>query len=238
MVAVHAGSDTYGNVKKIGDTPIVTKFAMVSAFPLYPLESFYFAGEGNPKGIPFIFTSKAIYGLPLARLDSLSVIMAYARGIFGALTVMGFFYFIFLYIEWVAINGRPPDGVALAMRYVLLVCLSIGVSGGLLTYLVPFRMTDRERQIRLACGEILGICADPAFIREDAALSVAKVVSDLSWADQVDDGPAKGISGNPRPSLIRRLVITRAKIALGEESESLESQTDDLLHRIQKAMGE
>ncbi len=30
----------------------------------------------------------------------------YARGVFGALTVVGFFYFIMLYIEWIAGNGR------------------------------------------------------------------------------------------------------------------------------------
>jgi hypothetical protein len=238
MAAVHAGSDTYGKVKKVGATPIVTKFAMVSAFPLYPLESFYFAGESGPEGIPFVYTTKTIYGLPLARVDSLSVAMAYARGIFGAFTLFGFFYFITLYIEWGDIQHRAPDAFAQAMRYILLVCLCIGVSGGLLTYFLPLQITDRERQIRLACGEILGICADPAYIREDVARSVAKAVSDLSWADQVDDGPANGISSNACPPLVRRLVITRAKIALDEEPEALEGQTDDLLHRIQNAMGE
>ena len=232
MVAVHAGSDTYGRVKKVGSTPVVTKFGMVSAFPLFPLESYYYAGEGNPQGIPFVYTSKAIYGLPLARLDTLSVLMAYARGIFGALTVAGFFYFIMLYIEWIGGNGRGPDAVALAMRNVLLLCLLVGVSGGLLTYLVPFQITHREMQIRSACAEVLGISADPANVRADIAHAILANISKQAQQNPIPRPAGVHESADKHRYLALQLVAVRAQIALGEEPESREIETDDLLRRI------
>jgi len=205
---------------------------MVSAFPLFPLESYYYAGEGNPQGIPFVYTSKAIYGLPLARLDTLSVLMAYTRGIFGALTVVGFFYFVMLYIEWIGGNGRGPDAVALAMRNVLLLCLLVGVSGGLLTYLVPFQITRRETQIRHVCGDVLGISADPANVRADVAQAILAEISRQSRQDPVPRTAGDHKSADKHRRLTLQLVAVRAQIALGEESESREIETDDLLRKI------
>src|SRR4051794_39809742 len=81
FMLVTFGSDTYGRVKTVDSTPIVTKFGMVSAFPVFPLESFYFirSGESTSEGIPFLAQvhSTGIKAIPLARVDKLSVLMAY-----------------------------------------------------------------------------------------------------------------------------------------------------------------
>jgi hypothetical protein len=84
MFHVHMGTDTYGKVKQVGPTAVVTKFAMVSGMPLLPLESYYYAGTGEEEGIPILMTMRKVHGLPLARLNMLSVVIAYARAVSGA----------------------------------------------------------------------------------------------------------------------------------------------------------
>ncbi len=43
MTSVTVGSDVYGAVRKVGTTPIVTKFAMFQFLPVFPIESYYLA---------------------------------------------------------------------------------------------------------------------------------------------------------------------------------------------------
>ncbi|MBI3861216.1 MAG: hypothetical protein HY290_04915 [Planctomycetia bacterium] len=232
MVHVHGGLDTYGKVKKVGGTPIVTRFVMVALIPLVPLESYYFMGEGKDEGILFVYTSKSIYGLPLEHLDPLSVLMAYARGVFGAFLVMGVFSLAIVYSNWGGVNRARPNDFDTVAQYVMAGGLGIGIPGGLITYLWPFQTTRREREIRLACGEGLGICADPAFVQEDVAETIMNDTLELAWADNSDAGlPQK------RPALVRRLIIARARIALGlaESREDLESETDDVLRELEIA---
>lgn len=47
MVPVVVGTDSYGRVKCVGKTPIVTRFEMLQMFPLRPIESMYFCGMGE-----------------------------------------------------------------------------------------------------------------------------------------------------------------------------------------------
>jgi hypothetical protein len=47
MIHVTVGSDTYGRVKTVGTTPIVTRVGMISSLPVFPLESFYFVRVGE-----------------------------------------------------------------------------------------------------------------------------------------------------------------------------------------------
>src|SRR5258708_3908249 len=98
MTGIHAGTDTYGKVKKVGPTTVVTRFAMLSAFPIWPLESYFYAGRGESRfqGVPFfagVHTTE-IRGLPLARIDWFSVLMAYLRGLLGTMVVVGCMWMI------------------------------------------------------------------------------------------------------------------------------------------------
>ena len=103
MTWVTAGTDTYGRVKNVGGTSVVTKFAMLSALPLWPVQSFFYCGisEKQTEGVPFLCwsTTTTISGMPLTCVDRYSVLMAYLRGAFAALTVLGCFSFVVMYLS-------------------------------------------------------------------------------------------------------------------------------------------
>jgi hypothetical protein len=217
---VTVGSDTYGRVKKVGTTPIVTRFGMISSLPVYPLESFYFVrfGERTSHGIPFFaeIRSTEVRGVPLARIDKLSVAMAYLRGLFGALVLFGFVGTFMASMMW--ITGEHLDELAMLMAKCVGLCFVGGIIGGGLTYAVPLT-TQREKEIRRLCVTIFGISLDPARVRRDYARKIE------SFLDGFPPAP-----GEPERAL--ELARTRVRIALGEPKEPLEDHTDDLLERI------
>ena len=135
---VTVGSDTYGRIKTVGGTPIVTKFVMLQFLPIYPLQSFYLTGliHTERRGIPLIASSHStvINGIPLARVDRLSVVIAYLRGIFGAMTVVGFMSIIPLSMYF---TGEHLDAFALSALRGLLTSFVVGLVGGVATYLIP-----------------------------------------------------------------------------------------------------
>ncbi len=222
MYHVHIGSDTYGRVKKVGSMPIVTKFFMVSLFPVLPLESFYLIrlGESTSEGIPFIARAHwaNIKGIPLARVNKLSVVMAYARGVLGAIAIGGFMGTFTMFITW--LTGEPFDDEKRLIVMCTGACLAIGTALGLGTYLFPLQMTRREKQIRRMCGTILGISADPARVR-------------LDFAKSMDDRLRTTAVAGKLPKLAHELARTRVRTALGEPPLPLEDHTDDLLRRIE-----
>jgi hypothetical protein len=226
MVTFIAGTDTYGRVKPVGGTPIVTKFAMLHFLPLYPLQSYYFLGRGKPKwfGIPFVARSHtvAIDGIPLARLDRVSVAMAYLRGLLGALVLVGFLSIVPGIMH---LAGEHLDDFAMIMLRGMLFSLAIGSIGGLLTYALPLT-SRREHGTRTYCGSILGICIDPARVPVSTAAMIQDHLNDLGLTDPVD--PDK----DARSDDARALVLARAQIALGLDRYELERKTDELLDRL------
>ena len=233
MVMVVVGSETYGSVKKVGANPIVTRFAMLSHFPVWPLESYYFEGFGarTSEGIPFLHETHQtpIHGIRLARVDKLSVLMAFARGLFGALAIVGFMWGLVGLISY--LGSEPMDELSLIMFRVAVVCFVLGTVLGLCTYLTPFQMTRREKTIRRLSGTILGVCADPARVRPDFAAALASALDESPDLEILsDDGNGTGTSESP--SLVEQLVRTRLQIALGESRVPLEDRTDELLESI------
>ena len=221
MATVSFGNDTYGRVKAVAGTPIVTQFWMLQAFPIFPLRSFYYAGIGQTKleGIPLLAStqSAAIQGIPLSRVNLLSVLMAYVRAIFAVLVLIGFMA-IFPII--ITLTGERLDEIALiAMRW-LIVAFGLGVVGGLLTYIVPLT-SRREIDIRRQCGELLGIAADPAYVPADIARMLVEYVQHYH-----------GSQDSPRVQCIGKLIATRAHLAQGGDRVRLEELTDELLEKL------
>jgi hypothetical protein len=217
MFHVHMGTDTYGKVKKVGPTAVVTRFAMVSGMPLVPLVSYYYAGTGEEQGIPILFTMRKIHGLPLSRLNILSVVIAYARAVCGALLVVGSIILLMRIV-----GGPPRDEFTAIAMLVGVICTCVAVVGGLLTYLAPFQTTRRERKIRQACGKVLGIWADPARVQADHARGI---IAALAPENQT----------NKKLTLEQQLTLVRTEIALAQEPEALEQRTDELLEQIRSA---
>ena len=75
MVHLHVGADTYGRVKTVGRTSIVTRFWGVQMFPCYPMASYYVSAHStdHEDGVPLV-------AIPCARLDWTSVTMSYVCG--------------------------------------------------------------------------------------------------------------------------------------------------------------
>jgi hypothetical protein len=229
MAGIHAGTDTYGKVKKVGPTSVVTKFAMLSALPIWPLQSYFYAGPGESQfqGVPLLggVSTTEIRGLPLARIDWFSVLMAYVRGFFGMLVIIGSMSVIGVIYSW---NATHVDDAARTAMHVLFMLLCVGALGGLLTYCLPFHVSRRQRAIRLACGEVLGLCADPALIRNDVAQNIMSALTDREVSE--DRGATRS---KPRPVLAAvKLVRFRALIALGHDPAPLEVRTDELLAQM------
>lgn len=223
MVHVSAGTDTYGRVKNVAGTPIVTKFAMLQFLPLYPLQSYYYTGAGPTKttGVPFLAStqSTAIHGVPLATLDTASVLMAYARGIFATLAIVGFIVIVpgIMYL-----TGERLDPLAIIAMQVLMTSFIVGVVGGLLTYAIPLT-PRREREIRQHCAELLNVGADPACVPPELSAAFAEYVT-RTYRKAED----------PRTRFLGELVLTRDIIAQGHDATRLEIKTDELLDQLRQ----
>jgi hypothetical protein len=219
-----AGTDTYGRVKTVSGTPIVTKFRMLQGLPLYPLQSFYFVGTGPAETtrMPFLVseTYVAIKGIPLATVDRTSVVMAYARGVLGVLAILGFMVIIPGIMH---LMGERLDDLAMIATGALLICFFTGTVGGLITYALPLT-PRREREIRQYCAELLGVSADPARVERETSASLTKYVDEHYR-----------LADNPRTHLIRQLIATRAMIAQSTDSDRMEAKTDELLERLKHA---
>ena len=223
-MSIFAGSDTYGRVKNVGGTPVITSFAMLQFLPLYPLQSFYYLGSGKKetKGIPLLaaYESTEIHVIPLAEIDRKSVVMAYIRAVCATLAVLGFFGIIFSVIAY--FGNQSPDRFALIATRILNTMFVVGVVGGLLTYLLS-KASQRERTIRFTCGELLGICIDPAKVHIEMAHRfdgiATQVLGELN-------------SNDPRLPVIQQLISARSLIAQGYEEAPLELQTDELLEQL------
>lgn len=228
-MSVSFGSDTYGRVKSVNGTAIVTKFFMLNGFPVYPLASFYFVGQSMVESseIPFLGSIEKIEvnGLPLTRLDRTSVVIAYARGLFAAMTLLGCIALFFVLVN--SLTGEQLDDIGTALMHALLSCGSIGLACGLLSYVIPLT-SQRERSIRKFCGEILGISADPARVSVGSLSSIERCLSSLISHERSDE---------LRFALIQQLVDCRLKIAVSQDVAEMERLTDEVLTRL-KGLGE
>ncbi|MEM7315194.1 MAG: hypothetical protein AAF497_18790 [Planctomycetota bacterium] len=217
---VTSGTDTYGRVKTVGGTPIVTKFAMFESIPLYPLRSYYFIshGETRTRSVPFLSTTEEVEvnGIPLAVVDRTSVTMAYLRGLFSIMILFGCISMVPIMMHF---SGTRLDQLAQLFTGILLGSLAIGIIGGSLTYLVP--TPKREEKIREYCGYAIGICVDPARVTVDRAIAIGEQFATLGGLES-------------RNSAIAELVVCRARIAEGNNVSALETRTDELLARIEK----
>ncbi len=162
------------------------------------------------------------------RVDKLSALMAYVRAVCGAMIAFGSLFFVTFILNR---NFIPLTDSQIAIRYGLGVLLCVGIGGGLLTYCQPFQTTAREKRIRLECGEILGICADPARIQGAAAQRILNSLADVSASQNSDPFNANPVVVDRRESLVQ-LTRVRAMIALGHSRDSLERRTDELLAQI------
>jgi hypothetical protein len=203
MIHVVGGTDTYGRVKAVGKTAIVTTFRMVQMLPVEPLESYYVWEPitSETVGVPFLahVQKVVVRGVPLARLDRTSVALAYVRAVF-ATAVLGGFIGTFTGLM-VSLDRKPLDDVALTMTRFAEICLVTGAAGGLLTYLVP-TVSRRERAIRTYCGEMLGVCIDPARVVPEAAAAIREAL-------RQPDNPGQPGVGRPRSEYVRELILTR-----------------------------
>ena len=224
------GVETYGRVKVVGTTPVVTKFFNVMIFPLIPLQSVYLLGqESKFEGVPMVagVETVTIYGFPLARLSWISVIWAYMRAIGATLFVVGTCGFVFLGMTYLNDDRIPPENFVLGAQ-ILGSILVIGTGLGLVTYLLEPRASRREVEIRLACGAVMGIFADLAQVTAAAAEKVSQEMASFGdlETEQMREQDVETLK------LARQLTLVRARLASQRRDAGLERETDDLLSRL------
>ena len=118
----------------VGRTPTVTKFAMFQFLPIYPLESYYFTCTDSTEmtGVPFLASSQAVVinGVPLARVDPISVAIASVRATLAAMIVFGFMSTVPITMTF---TGEHLVRVTMIMMCGLIACSIFGVIGGAIT---------------------------------------------------------------------------------------------------------
>jgi hypothetical protein len=222
---VTIGSDTYGRVKTVGGIPVVTEFFMVNSLPVYPTKSFYllkpgrFEKHGLPTGQKK--SKLASHGIPLARVDRTSVVMAYSRGFLATLILFGF---VGSFGGWLASQKQQPNEVAQTMILVSNYTLGVGCAAGLLTYLIP-TTTRRERKIRRYCGELLGYCIDPARTDPESASAIDEWMKESAFEGEENHDEA-------RVACLLDLIETRCRAGSDGSCEQMEARTSELISRL------
>ena len=115
------------------------------------------------------------------------------------------------------------DDFALTVTHLAWACLTIGVAGGVLTYLVP-TISGRERAIRTYCGEMFGVSIDPAKVVPEVALVVRQMLPPLA-------SPNGAGEIRSRSECLRELILARCDLATKAGSNG-ESRTDELLDQL------
>ncbi|MFO0944029.1 MAG: hypothetical protein U0930_25105 [Pirellulales bacterium] len=221
---MQVGSDTYGSVKKIKGTPIVTSFVMLQMLPVYPRKSYYYLGEGQRsfEGIPFFaeHEKRQFFGIPLASIDRASVVLAYVRGLCGAATVIGALILMMTAVGYLnsEIMNERQKSITLNSLYAFV----LGVAVGTLTYLIPL-VGNRERRIREHCFALLGIAVDPASVEHETSQRII----DFAQSTCLEK---PGVFNDQ----LRELVITRAKMAQAVVRHEYETATDRILDEIER----
>ena len=226
MVTVVAGSDTYGRVKSVAGVPVVTKFAMLHFLPLWPLVSWYALGDitRQTTGVPLLasHTQTTMSAIPLASLDRQSVVLAYLRGVFGALALLGGIPLMFVGITM--LSGQHLDEFAVIAFRIALGVFFWGVVGGGLTYLFLFgRASARERDLRLCCGELIDLPIDPARVQAQEHGWILDKAQSVASEQGTPDG---------RAAKLLQLVEARLAIGQGREADHYQAVTDRLLAEL------
>lgn len=131
MTPMSVETDTYGRVKAVSGTPVLTKFAMLQFLLVYPPQTLYFVKAGPSSATTILFIGRThfatVVGIPLSTLDKPSVVMAYVRGIFAALTICG----VAALISGITyLTGEHLDGFAMIVTRRLFLALVTGIVGG------------------------------------------------------------------------------------------------------------
>lgn len=194
-----------------------------------PLESSHFTCTGSTEttGVPFLASSQTVVinGVPLARVDPISVAMAYVRATFAAMIVFGFMSTVSIIMTF---TGERLDRFAMIMMCGLIACFIFGVIGGAITYIIPL-VPSRERLVRKYCGKTFGICVDPACVPADAAVGIEEDATQFTSSNG---------TGESQSALIQELITCRLKIARGIDADAMEQQTDELVDRVDQVFGE
>jgi hypothetical protein len=238
MLHVTFGTDVYGAVRSVARTPVVTKFWMFNAIPLLPEGSYYMLRLGKKSGsaVPLLGGEQhqGIVGLPCRRISTLSVLITYVRA-FAALLLLPSTIILFSFAV-MRLTGPARDLDENTKRVFVagIKVLAAGISLGAFTYLFTLWTPRRERRIRLSCGRVLGVAADPAWLKPEYAREIAEQIR--GQLEQSAPAGLDAILRHPRdcdlPALDLWLVQTRTQMTDGRQASVHEATTDRILEAI------
>ena len=239
MIHVTAGTDVYGAVRSVNGTPIVTKFAMLQFFPLYPVQSFYLRrlGRRSRTGVPLIAGTETrdIVGIPCNRINFLSALVAYLRAI-GATLVLFAAMGIFIFTIGALCDRtvRLSDGGGRTAALILGTGLAAGLAIALPTYLFTKIVPARDRRVRQACASFLGIAADPAHVALEAAKEIIAAAERFmqGYGTPSLDAILSGSDKHRTDDLTVWLSLVRVQVQVGGKSSDYERITDQILDAL------
>jgi hypothetical protein len=159
------------------------------------------------------------------------VAAAYARGLGGALAVIGTIgLMMFGYLQFL---GERMDNTAHGIALVMGGMLAAGLAVAVPSYWLGSRVSARDRAIRLTCGRLLGVALDPACVQRETAASIIECVD--QYLQQRGAPDLDTILQRPMDHvriLDQVLLWVRAQMQVQGPTELHEQVTDRLLQSL------
>lgn len=119
--------------------------------------------------------------MPLAVIDKHSVSIAYARAASLVLAVVTVMVFLISFApDKRGRFGLPTPIQTFVERFSGLTGFILSATGGVLTYSLSPKASPRDRAIRHACGQLLGIAVDPALVSRNVAGAFRNAIAQTS----------------------------------------------------------
>ncbi len=222
---VHFGDDSYGAVKYVGGFHVATTFFHVNSFPVWPMQSMVL-GPRDEQG-------HDMQALLLASIDRHSVVIAYVRGVAGALIVLGFIPLLFGFMFWLLNDGQTDIPPSLIMS-IGGVTVASGTMIGTASYLVWRTPKPRERHIRRIAHKQLGAAVDPASLVPSLSSHFAELLESRLLVEGIHDYSDAIRRSHEYPEEIREKVLLRVRceMSLAGPNAQHEFHTDSLLRGL------
>lgn len=237
-MTVFGGTEFFGAVRSVNGAAIVTKFTTFAFLPVLPLESHYQVqgAEETPEGVPVSagISNRPFVDLTCKRLSRMSVAVAYARAIGGAITLLAAVVAAVFIFEASRDRAFRFQGEWRTRAIVVGGALAGGLALAALTYPFTIFVPSRERRIRQACARALGVAADPAKIKPEAAAEIVTLTDRVLRSRNIPNLNVilRHPTGYGYLELDTWLVRTRAQVRTSNEPLMREKITDDILKAL------
>ncbi|MEH2050689.1 hypothetical protein [Nostoc sp.] len=162
MVRIPIGTKTFGAIKAIESTPLITQFFMIGYVPIIPIKSFYLLHEYEvERGL--LSHKQEMRIINLKNISFISVGFAYLRAFF---IISAFFSIAYL------LTGQGSSQNIL----IPIALFTLSVTIIFFSYKLSQQISITEKTIRKAAYSSIGLAIDPAIIEEEIARNISHLL--------------------------------------------------------------